>query len=75
MNALSQQGSQGGVSKKMITRAVSFPIPRLPPVIMTTFPVWSGTSAAVQVGSGGTNCASIPIRFDMAREGRGEGNR
>src|SRR6266702_6551252 len=51
-----------------LTRAVSLPIPPLPPVTMTVFPVWSGTSAAVQVGFGGKSWLMIPIWFsDMVQ--------
>jgi hypothetical protein len=53
-----------------LTRAVSCPIPPLPPVIITTFPAWSGTSVAVHVGFGGKVCLKIPIRFsDMTQRG------
>ena len=54
------------------TRAVSLPIPRLPPVMMTIFPVWSGTFSTVQVGLGGTSWLRIPMRLsDMAQTCRG----
>ena len=58
-----------------ITRAVSFPIPRWPPVIITTFPVWSGTPSTLHSGSGGKSCWRILSRFsDMVHEYRNEGN-
>jgi hypothetical protein len=62
-------GSGYRVSKRRFTRAVSLPIPPLPPVTMTVFPVWSGTSAVVQVGLGGNNWLTNPMRFsDMAQK-------
>ena len=47
----------------MVTRAVSFPTPRVPPVIITTFPVWSGTLSTFQVGSGGKSWRKMLIRL------------
>ena len=46
--------------ERRLTRTVSLPIPPLPPVTMTVFPVWSGTSAAVQVGFGANNWLRYP---------------
>ena len=55
--------------KAIVTRAVSFPMPRLAPVTITTFPVWSGTFSTVQLGWGGTSWLKIPIRLsDMTQE-------
>jgi len=56
--------------KGILTRAVSFPMPRLAPVTITIFPVWSGTFCVVQLGWGGTSWLKIPIRCseDMTRE-------
>jgi hypothetical protein len=53
----------------MVTRAVSFPTPRMPPVTITTFPVWSGTLSTLQLGSGGKSWRNILIRLsDIAGE-------
>jgi hypothetical protein len=65
---LTINGSGDRVSKRRFTRAVSLPMPPLPPVTMTVLPVWSGTSAVVQVGLGGNNWLMTPMRFsDMAQ--------
>jgi len=50
-------------NKMASTFAVSFPIPLLPPVTMTVFPVWSGTSSTDQVGFGGKIWLKDPIGF------------
>jgi hypothetical protein len=44
------------------TRASSLPIPLLPPVIRTVFPVWSGTSLEVQRGLGGKSWLKMLMR-------------
>lgn len=70
MVAISEGKRYSSEKKGTLTRAVSFPMPRLAPVTITTFPVWSGTFSAVQLGWGGTSWLKIPIRFseDMAQD-------